>query len=612
MADQPGKRNDYLNEIIGGLPSDPGVYQFYDDTGKIIYVGKAKNLKKRVSSYFNKEAENAKTRILVRKIRYIEYVLVNSEEDALLLENNLIKKYQPRYNVLLKDDKSFPWIVIKNERFPRVFSTRQVIKDGSEYFGPYTSGLMVKTLLDLFRRLYSLRTCRHALTEENISAGKFKVCLEYHIGNCKGPCEGLQDEEEYNEYIRAIRNILKGNISSVLKYMKASMMQLAEEYRFEEAEDFRKKIATLEVYQSKSTIVNPRINNVDVFSIINDEKYAYVNFLKLVNGSVIQAHTMEYKKKMEESAESLLSMAIADVRERFHSYSSEIIVPFEPEIELSGARFLVPQRGDKKKLLDLSIRNVKYYRHEKLKQEANQTKAPREVRLLERVKKDLRMDKLPVHIECFDNSNIQGHYPVAACVVFKNGKPAKKEYRHFNIKSVEGPDDYASMKEVVFRRYNRLMNEDQPIPQLIVIDGGKGQLGAAVKALDELELTHKIAIIGIAKKLEEIFFPGDSVPLYLDKNSPSLKLIQNLRDEAHRFGITFHRKKRSGDFLKSRLEEIPGVGASSIKKLLEKFGSPRRVEKASFEELKDVVGNHRAEKIYRFLRESEKTNISKD
>ncbi|MGM0531453.1 MAG: excinuclease ABC subunit UvrC [Bacteroidota bacterium] len=601
MGNQTKKQEAHLNEIISGLPTSPGVYQYFDENGKIIYVGKAKNLKKRVSSYFNKEADNAKTRILVRKIHHIEYVMVNSEEDALLLENNLIKKYQPRYNVLLKDDKSFPWIVIKNERFPRVFSTRQIIKDGSEYFGPYTSGMMVKTLLDLFRSLYSLRTCRHALTEENISAGKFRVCLEYHIGNCKGPCEGLQDEEEYNEYIREIRNILKGNISSVLKYMKDTMATLAEGYRFEEAEEIRKKMSALEGYQSKSTIVNPRIHNVDVFSIINDEKQAFVNFLKVVNGAVIQAHTMEYKKKMNENAENLLPLAIADVRERFHSYSPEIIVPFDPGLELSGSRFVVPQKGDKKKLLDLSLRNVKYYRYEKLKQEANQTKVPKEVRLLETVKKDLRMEKLPVHIECFDNSNIQGHHPVAACVVFKNGRPAKKEYRHFNIKTVQGPDDYASMKEVVFRRYNRLLNEDHPIPQLIVIDGGKGQLGAAVKALDELNLTEKITIIGIAKRLEEIYFPGDSVPLYLDKNSPSLKLIQNLRDEAHRFGITFHRNKRSGSFLKSKLEEIPGVGPASVNKLLEKFASTKAIENATFEQLKEVVGENRARGILEYF-----------
>lgn len=604
MALKEDKRIAYLKELIRVLPEGPGVYQYFDDTGKIIYVGKAKNLKKRVSSYFTKEPDNAKTRILVRKIREIKHIVVNSEQDALLLENNLIKKYQPRYNVLLKDDKSFPWIVVKNEPFPRVFSTRQIIKDGSEYFGPYTSGLMVKTLIDLFRQLYALRTCRHALTPENISNGKFKVCLEYHIGNCKGPCEGLQTESEYLEYIHEIKNILKGNISAVMKYMKETMMNLAVQYKFEEAEEVKKKLEILEGFKSKSTIVNPKINNVDVFSIIDDEKYAFVNFLKVVNGAIIQAHTIEYKKKLDEDINTLLPMAIADIRERLHSNSKEVIVPFEPEIAFEDVRFLVPKIGDKKKLLDLSERNVKYYRLEKLKQKANQTKMPREARLLETTRKDLRLKQLPVHIECFDNSNIQGHFPVAACVVFKNGKPSKKDYRHFNIKTVVGPDDFASMEEVVFRRYSRLLNEGESLPQLIVIDGGKGQLGSAVKALRELKLDDRIAIIGIAKKLEEIFYPGDPVPLYLDKNSESLKLIQHLRNEAHRFGITFHRNKRSGAFLKSRLEEIPGVGPESIKKLLNQFGSAKGIEEASIQALTEIVGKNRAEKISQYFQKN--------
>jgi excinuclease ABC subunit C len=603
MGTKEENRIDYLKDLIRVLPEAPGVYQYFDENGKIIYVGKAKNLKKRVSSYFYKEPENAKTRILVRKICDIKHIVVNSEQDALLLENNLIKKYQPRYNVLLKDDKSFPWIVVKNEPFARVFSTRQIIKDGSEYFGPYTSGMMVKTLIELFRQIYSLRTCRHSLTEENISKGKFKVCLEYHIGNCKGPCEGLQPEPEYLEYIREIKNILKGNIGSVMKYMKSTMINLAEEYKFEEAEEIRKKLSLLEGYKSKSTIVNPKINNVDVFSIIDDEKYAFVNFLKVVNGAIIQAHTIEYKKKMDEDVKTLLPMAIADIRDRLHSNSTEVIVPFEPDIQFDDVRFLVPKIGDKKQLLDLSERNVKYYRLEKLKQIANQTKVPREARLLETTKKDLRLDKLPVHIECFDNSNIQGHYPVAACVVFKNGKPAKKDYRHFNIKTVVGPDDYASMEEVVYRRYSRLLNEGESLPQLVVIDGGKGQLGSAVKALRDLKLDDRIAIIGIAKKLEEIFYPGDPIPLYLDKNSESLKLIQHLRNEAHRFGITFHRNKRSGAFLKSRLEEIPGVGSETIRKLLNQFGSLKGVEEASLQALTEVVGESRGKNIIKFLKD---------
>ncbi|MDK2841172.1 MAG: excinuclease subunit [Anaerophaga sp.] len=602
MGTNKDNREKYLKEIIAVLPDDPGVYQYFDESGKIIYVGKAKNLRKRVSSYFQKVPDNAKTRILVRKIHDIRYIVVDTEEDALLLENNLIKKYQPRYNVLLKDDKSFPWIVIKNEPFPRVFSTRQIIKDGSEYFGPYTSGMMVKTLIDLFRQLYPLRTCRHALTQENILKGKFKVCLEYHLGNCKGPCEGLQPEEEYLEYIDEIRSILKGNITSVMKYMKKTMMKLAEEYKFEEAEDIRKKLTILEGFQSKSTVVNPKINNVDVFSIIDDENAAYVNFLKVVNGAIIQAHTIEYKKKMDEDITSLLALAIADIRERLHSNAPEIIVPFKPDVEFRDVKFLIPKIGDKKKLLELSERNVKYYRLEKLKQQANHAKVPRNVQLLETVKKDLRMDKLPVHIECFDNSNIQGHHPVAACVVFKNGKPAKKEYRHFNIKTVEGPDDFASMQEVVFRRYKRILEENQPVPQLVVIDGGKGQLGSAVKALQELDLDRKITIIGIAKRLEEIYYPGDSVPLYLDKNSPSLKLIQNLRNEAHRFGITFHRNKRSSSFLKSRLEEIPGVGPETIKKLINHFGSAKNVEEAAKAKIAEVVGESKADKITAFFK----------
>jgi excinuclease ABC subunit C len=601
MATKEENRLNYLKQLIRVLPDSPGVYQYFDETGKIIYVGKAKNLKKRVSSYFTKEPENAKTRILVRKIQEIKHIVVNSEQDALLLENNLIKKYQPRYNVLLKDDKSFPWIVVKNERFPRVFSSRQVIKDGSDYFGPYTSGLMVKTLIELFRQLYSLRTCRHSLTEENISKGKFKVCLEYHLGNCKGPCEGLQPEEEYLEYIREIKNILKGNITSVMKYMKDNMLKLSSEYRFEEAEEIKKKLSILEGFKSKSTIVNPKINNVDVFSIIDDEKYAFVNFLKVVNGAIIQAHTIEYKKKMDEDINTLLPMAIADIRERLHSNSKEVIVPFEPDVKFKDVRFLVPKIGDKKKLLELSERNVKYYRLEKLRQLANQTKIPKEARLLETTKKDLRLNKLPVHIECFDNSNIQGHHPVAACVVFKNGKPSKKDYRHFNIKTVVGPDDYASMEEVVYRRYSRLLNEGESLPQLVVIDGGKGQLGSAVKALRDLKLNDRIAIIGIAKKLEEIFYPGDPIPLYLDKNSESLKLIQHLRNEAHRFGITFHRNKRSGAFLKSQLDEISGIGPESIQKLLAQFGSASGVREASFQALVEVVGESRAKKIGAFF-----------
>ncbi len=601
MISKKNSRLAELKELIQVLPEGPGVYQYLDESEKIIYVGKAKNLKRRVSSYFTKEPENAKTRILVRKIYDIRHIVVSTEEDALLLENNLIKKYQPRYNVLLKDDKTFPWIVVKNEPFPRVFSTRQIIKDGSEYFGPYTSVVMVRTLIELFRQLYLLRTCHLSLTADNISQGKFKVCLEYHIGNCKGPCVGLQPEDEYAEYINEIKSILKGNVSSVMKYMRDNMQSMASQYRFEEAEHIRKKIAILEGFKSKSTIVNAKINNVDVFSIVDDEKYAFVNFLKVANGSIIQAHTIEYRKKLNEPVDVLLPMAIADIRERFHSTSPEIIVPFNPDIEFKGVQFLVPKIGDKKKLLELSERNVKYFRLEKLKQLANQTKLPREVRIMEVMKKDLRLGKMPVHIECFDNSNIQGAHAVAACVVFKNGKPSKKDYRHYNIKTVEGPDDYASMEEIVFRRYHRLVEEGSPLPQLIVIDGGKGQLGSAMKVLRELDLQDRIAVIGIAKRLEEIFYPGDPVPLYLDKNSPSLKVIQHLRNEAHRFGITFHRDKRSKAFIHSQLEDIPGIGANSVEKLLTTLGTVDSVKKASFEQLSEVVGAGRARRIMDFF-----------
>jgi len=600
-----GHQSDYievLREQVKNLPNNPGIYQFFDDAGKIIYVGKAKNLKKRVTSYFNHEPDNGKTRVLVKKVREIQHFVVDSEEDALLLENNLIKKYQPRYNVLLKDDKTFPWIVVRNEPFPRVYQTRQLIKDGSHYFGPYTSGMMVRTLLDLFRHLYPIRTCRHNLSPENIAKRKFKLCLEYHIGNCKGPCEGLQNEVEYQNQIDDIKAILKGNIGSVIRYLKERMMQLAAEYKFEEAEALKQRLKTLGNFQSKSTIVNPKIDNVDVFSILSDDKSAYINFLKVLNGAIVQAHTIEYKKILNESESELLALAMVELRERFQSNAGEIIIPFIPDIKLKGVEFIVPQIGDKKKLLELSERNVKFYRLEKLKQESNQTKLPPSVRILETLKNDLHLNKLPVHIECFDNSNIQGAHPVAACVVFKNGKPAKKDYRHFNIKTVEGPNDFASMEEVVYRRYKRMMEEGSPLPQLIIIDGGKGQLGSAVSALNELGLSADVKIIGIAKRLEEIFFPGDPVPIYLDKTTPSLKLIQHLRNEAHRFGITFHRNKRSNAFLKSQMETIAGIGPKSMEALLRKFKSISGIKDASHEEIVAVVGTSRAKSIREFFK----------
>ncbi|TMM59240.1 excinuclease ABC subunit UvrC [Maribacter algarum] len=579
------------------LPSNPGVYQFYDATDKILYVGKAKNLKKRVSSYFNKNHEYGKTRVMVKKIVRIEHIVVPTESDALLLENNLIKKYRPRYNVLLKDDKSYPWICVKNERFPRIFPTRKLIKDGSEYFGPYTSMRTVRTLLDLVKSVYPLRTCNYDLSEEKIKAGKYKVCLEYHLGNCKGPCEGFQTVEEYDQQVVDIREILKGNFKSSLHYFKGQMKTLASEMKFEEAQQIKEKIDVLENYQVKSTIVNPKINNVDVFSIISDEAFAYVNFLQLSHGSIVGSHTIEIKKKLEEKDEDLLQLAIVEIRDRFKSESKEVYLPFKVIVE-PHLKVTIPQLGDKKKILDLSERNAKFFRQERFKQISIIDPDRHTNRIMAQMKKDIRLSAEPRHIECFDNSNIQGSNPVAACVVFKDGKPSKKEYRHYNIKTVEGPDDFASMEEVVFRRYKRLLAEDEPLPQLIVIDGGKGQLSSALKSLDILGLRGKIAIIGIAKRLEEIYFPDDPIPLYLDKKSESLKIIQQLRNEAHRFGITFHRNKRSKAAINSELESIEGVGEKTAEDLLKTFKSVKRIKEASLEILAKTVGLAKAKKIY--------------
>lgn len=589
-----------LSAKLKTLPELPGVYQFYDITGQILYVGKAKSLKRRVLSYFNKEIEDGKTRVLVKKIEDLQYIVVDSEEDALLLENNLIKKYQPRYNVLLKDDKTFPWIVIKNESFPRVFQTRTVIKDGSAYFGPYTSGLAVKTLIELFRKLYPLRTCVYALTDENIKRNKFKVCLEYHLGNCKAPCIGLYESDLYLKNIEEIKSILKGNVNSVIRYMKELMMEFADKFEFEKAEEIRKKLIVIESFQRKSTVVSSSINNVDVFSVIEDDESLYVNFLKIINGAIVQAHTIEYKKRISELLSEIFPLAIVEIRERFKSTSPEIIVPFVLSVKFKGCEFVVPKIGDKKKLLELSERNVNFYRLEKLKQQSIIKRESNEERIMNTLKRDLRLAELPVHIECFDNSNIQGTNPVAACVVFKNAKPSKKDYRHFNVKSVEGPDDFASMREIVFRRYRRLLDDNEPLPQLIIIDGGKGQLGVAVDVLSELKLSH-VSIIGIAKRLEEIYFPGDPYPLYLDKNSESLKLIQQLRNEAHRFGITFHRNKRSNSFLNSELENIKGIGENTIKKVLQEFKSVSNIKTATIDELSSVIGTAKAQLLYRYF-----------
>ena len=581
------------------LPNQPGVYQYYDADGTIIYVGKAKNLKKRVSSYFTKTHDNGKTRVLVNKIVTIKHILVATETDALLLENNLIKKYQPKYNVMLKDDKSYPWICVKNERFPRVFSTRRVIKDGSEYFGPYTSMKTVSTLLELIKGLYSLRNCNYDLSEPKIEAGKYKVCLEYHLGNCKGPCEGLQTEEGYNEGIKAIKEILKGNFKDSLHHFKQQMRQCAEAMHFEEAQKIKEKIEVLENYQSKSTIVNPKISNVDVFTIMSDESFGYVNFLQLSHGSIIRAHTLEIKKKLDETDVELLELAITEIRQRFHSKSKEIYVPFKVEIG-EDIKVTVPQLGDKKHILDLSLRNAKYYRMERFKQDKIVDPDRHANRIMAQMKADLRLHEEPRHIECFDNSNIQGTNPVAACVVFKNGKPSKKDYRHFNIKTVEGPDDFASMEEVVYRRYKRMLDEAQPLPQLIIIDGGKGQLGSALKSLEALGLRGKIAIIGIAKRLEELFYPSDPIPLYLDKKSETLKVIQQLRNEAHRFGIEHHRNKRSKSALNTELETIPGIGEKTVVDLLKHFKSAKRVANAKLDELEPIIGVSRAEKVYNY------------
>ncbi|MBP1840319.1 excinuclease ABC subunit UvrC [Formosa algae] len=579
------------------LPSSPGVYQYFDANGAIIYVGKAKNLKKRVSSYFTKNHDSGKTRVLVKKIVEIKHIVVETETDALLLENNLIKKHQPRYNVLLKDDKTYPWICIKKERFPRVFSTRRVIKDGSEYFGPYTNFKTIHTLLDLIKGVYPLRTCNYDLSEAKIESGKYKVCLEYHLGNCKGPCEDFESVEEYDKNIIAIREILKGNFKDSLSQFKNQMKHLAADLNFEAAQKVKDKIEVLENYQAKSTIINPKISNVDVFSIMSDESFGYINFLQISYGSIIRSHTLEVKKKLDETDKHLLELAITEIRQRFHSNSKEIYVPFKVNLG-EEVRVTVPQLGDKKRILDLSLRNAKYYRMERFKQ-IKITDPDRHVtRIMAQMKTDLRLHVEPRHIECFDNSNIQGTHPVAACVVFKDGKPSKKDYRHFNIKTVEGPDDFASMEEVVFRRYKRLVEEEQPLPQLIIIDGGKGQLSSALKALQDLGLRGKIAIIGIAKRLEELFYPDDPIPLYLDKKSETLKIIQQLRNEAHRFGIEHHRNRRSKSALNTELETIPGIGEKTIVELLSHFKSVKRISNAPLKDLEAVVGFSRANKIY--------------
>ena len=583
------------------LPQLPGVYQYFDKDQKLLYVGKAKNLKKRVASYFNKTHDNARLNVLVRKIVTIKHIVVKTETDALLLENNLIKNLQPRYNILLRDDKTYPWICIKNERFPRVFSTRNFIKDGSEYFGPYTSGRTLHTLLDLIRELYPLRNCNYDLSVQNIKNEKYKVCLEYHIGNCLGPCEAKETEEEYLRKIQNIRQLLKGNFKENLKEFKQLMLQYASEMKFEEAQAVKEKMQILENYQAKSTVVNPKITNVDVFSIVSDETMAYINFLQIAHGAVIRSHTLELKKRLNETDDELLVLGIVEIRERFKLLTKEVIVPFEVDLG-EKISVTVPKLGDKKQLLELSERNARYYRLDQLKQIKIVDPDRHTNRIMAQMKTDLRLNKEPRHIECFDNSNIQGTNPVAACVVFKDGKPSKKDYRHFNIKTVVGPDDFASMEEVVFRRYRRLLDEGEPLPDLIIIDGGKGQLGAALKSLDILGLRGKIAIIGIAKRLEELFYPGDSVPLYLDKKSETLKIIQHLRNEAHRFGITFHRNQRSKNAIDIGLTTIPGIGPKTMEKLMIQFKSIKRLGETPEEEIVKLVGKSKAEKVVAYFK----------
>ncbi len=594
----------HLQTIIKSLPHQPGVYQYYDIEGKILYVGKAKDIKKRVASYFTKTHDNGKTRVLVKKISDIKHIIVPTETDALLLENSLIKKHQPRYNIMLKDDKTYPWICIKKERFPRIFLTRNVVKDGSEYFGPYTSVRMVRALLGLIKEVYPLRTCKHNLSVENIANKKYKICLDYHIGTCKGACEGLQTEGNYQKDIDEIRNIIKGDFKDAMLKFEQLMQDLAGKMEFEEAQKIKDKIALLTNYKVKSTVVNHNITNVDVFSVFSDETYAYVNFFKIMNGAIIQSHTTEVKKKLDETDKEILELSIVEIRQRYNSQSNEIYVPFEVAVG-EEIQVTIPKIGDKKHIVDLSLRNAKYFRQERFKQQKILDPERHTKRIMAQMQKDLGLPEPPVHIECFDNSNIQGTHPVAACVVFKKGKPSKKDYRKFNIKTVVGPDDFASMEEVVYRRYKRLLEEKQSLPQLIVIDGGKGQLSSSLKSLDALGLRNKIAIIGIAKRLEEIFYPEDPIPLYLDKTSETLKIIQQLRNEAHRFGITFHRQKRSKSAIKTELEQIDGIGNQTVVALLKHFKSAKRVKEASLEDLIKIVGKSRAKNIYTFYHKQE-------
>lgn len=588
-------RLNYITSLLSTIPEKPGCYQYYDAKGTVIYVGKAKNLRKRISSYFQKEHENRKTRVLVKQIYDLRYIVVDSEADALLLENNLIKQYRPRYNVLLKDDKTYPSIVIKNEPFPRIFQTRNIIRDGSLYYGPYSSVHFIRTLLHLIKELYPIRNCKHALTPEAIGSGKYKVCLQYHIKRCKAPCVGMQLAEEYNRNIADIKEILKGNSSKVSELLLERMKVLAEEMRFEEAQEVKRQYDLVESFRLKSTVV-PMLHNVDVFSLDENETSFFINYMHVGSGAIVQVYTIEYQKKLDdEQKEYVLGLGIVEMRERFRSHANEIIVPFIPEgVFPEGISFTVPQRGDKRKLLELSLQNAKQYKVDKLKRSEKFNPEQRATRLLTTIQKDLHLPVLPMQIECFDNSNIQGTNPVAACVVFKKAKPSKKDYRHFHIKTVVGPDDFASMREIVTRRYTRLLEEKASLPQLIIIDGGKGQLNAATEVLRELNLLGKITIVGLAKRLEEIFYPGDPFPLVLDKTSETLKVIQHLRDEAHRFGITFHRHMRSKGQIVSELDTIKGIGEKTKEALLKKYKSVKRIREVPSAELEELIGKKKA------------------
>ena len=578
-------------KALADIPHNPGVYQYFDGEDTLIYIGKAKDLRNRVGSYFNQENNqfNGKTRVLVSKIRRISFTIVDTEIDAWLLENSLIKKHQPRYNIMLKDDKTYPWIIIKKEKFPRVYWTRNMVKDGSTYFGPYASVGMMHTILDLIKETYTLRTCNLPLTPQNIDEGKFKVCLEYQIGNCKGPCQNYQTEADYNQNIEEIKDILNGKIGNVIKAVKQVVKTAADDLNFELAHSYQNKLTVLEKYQSKSTVVNSAITNIDVVSIASDERYAFVNYLKVMNGSIIQTQTIEIKKRLDESDEDLLTIAISEFRTKFNSTSKEIVVPFPLPLKDENIKLIVPKLGEKKKLLELSEKNVLFFKREKLNQYEKLNPDLRTDRILTQMQKDLRLTQLPKHIECFDNSNFQGKYPVSAIVVFKDAKPSKKDYRHFNVKTVEGPNDFATMEEAVYRRYKRMLEEETTLPQLIIIDGGKGQLSSAVSSLKKLGIDKKVTVIGIAKRLEELYYPGDSFPLFLDKKSETLKIIQQLRDEAHRFGITFHRKKRDQGTLKTELEIIPGIGKTTADKLLVKFKSVKKIKEATEEELAQIL-----------------------